>query len=246
MLDDLAAISERFIYQGPRRKYVGFPLGGIGTGSISLTGSGRLIDWSIRNRPDINQLNGYTHFAIKAEAGGAVLDARVLNGPYDGNPTGQSATRKFDGFGWGANRDQMVGLPHFDDAVFVGRFPTAEIAFADRTFPARVRLSAFSPFIPHNDRDSSMPAAFFTIEVENTTKAAVTYTIAGTLGNYGSNSGIHRFERQGSTGALHLAPADPALLPEQRGDLTIMTDAADIEHVDYHFRGQWFDSVARY
>jgi len=60
-------IDNRFVYTGERLKYVSFPLGGIGTGSVSLTGSGRLIDWSIRNRPAIHQFNGYSHFAIKAD-----------------------------------------------------------------------------------------------------------------------------------------------------------------------------------
>ena len=100
-----------------------FPLGGIGTGSVSLTGSGRLIDWSIRNRPAIHQHNGYSHFAIKAERDGKLIDARVLNGPYEGLPTGSPSRRKFDGFGFGANRDSMTGAPHFDDATFIGRFP---------------------------------------------------------------------------------------------------------------------------
>ena len=50
-------------------QHVAFPLGGIGSGSVSLTGSGRLIDWSIHNRPAIHQHNGYSHFAIKAERG---------------------------------------------------------------------------------------------------------------------------------------------------------------------------------
>ena len=109
-----------------------FPLGGIGTGSVSLTGSGRLIDWSIRNRPAIHQHNGYSHFAIKAERGGELLDARVLNGPYEGLATGSPSRRKFDGFGFGANRDSMAGVPHFDDAAFIGRFPMAEIEFHSR------------------------------------------------------------------------------------------------------------------
>src|SRR5215470_3718546 len=128
-------IDNQFIYTGERRRYVAFPLGGIGTGSVSLTGSGRLIDWSIRNRPDIHQLNGYSHFAIKAERDGKLLDARVLNGPYEGVPTGSPSTRKFDGFGFGANRDSMAGAPHFDDATFIGRFPVAEIEFQHESFP---------------------------------------------------------------------------------------------------------------
>src|SRR3984957_1860800 len=94
-------IDDHFIYTGERRQFVAFPLGGIGTGSVSLTGSGRLIDWSIRNRPAIHQFNGYSHFAIKAEQGGELLAARVLHGPYEGNPTGSPSVRKFDGFGFG-------------------------------------------------------------------------------------------------------------------------------------------------
>ena len=237
---------DRFVYRGERRRYVAFPLGGIGTGSVSLTGGGRFVDWSIRNRPDINQFNGYTHFAIKAERDGRLLDARVLNGPYDGNPTGSPATRKFDGYGFGANRDTLAGVPHFADAVFTGRFPAAEIAFEDERFPGTVTLSAFSPFIPHEDRDSSMPVAAVTIEVENTTDLPLDYTIAGTLGNLGCDSGVHRFVQRDGISALHLTSADEDRPPEQRGDLAILTDAEDVDHVNYHFRGQWFDSLSVY
>jgi non-lysosomal glucosylceramidase len=245
MLQKSTTIDNRFIYTGERRRYVSFPLGGIGSGSVSLTGSGRLIDWSIRNRPAIHQFNGYSHFAIKAEQDGRLLGARVLNGPYEGIPTGSPSARKFDGFGFGANRDSMAGVPHFDDVTFIGRFPVAELEFHHATFPGHVRMTAFSPFIPHNDRDSSMPVALFTFSVENTTDAPIDYTFASTLGNYGCDSGIHTFTRENGLSILHFTSADLGS-PEQRGDLAITTDENDVEHVDYHFRGQWFDSLARY
>src|SRR5271168_2582558 len=202
-----AKIDPRFVYRGARRQHVAFPLGGIGTGSVSVTGSGRLIDWSIRNRPAIHQHNGYSHFAIKAERDGKLLDARVLNGPYEGVPTGSPSPRKFDGYGFGANRDSMAGVPPFDDAVFFGRFPIAEIEFLRESFPGKVRMTAFSPFIPHNDRDSSMPAALFSFVVENDTDAAVDYTIACTLGNYGCDSGTHVFSSEAGLSALHFSSA---------------------------------------
>src|SRR6202050_5536394 len=239
------SIDDRFIYTGDRRRYVAFPLGGIGTGSVSLTGSGRLIDWSIRNRPAIDQFNGYSHFAIKAEQDGKLLGARVLNGPYEGTPTGSPSTRKFDGFGFGANRDSMAGVPHFDDVTFVGRFPVAELEFHQASFPGQVRMTAFSPFIPHSDRDSSMPVALFTFSVTNDTGAATDYTIPSTLGNYGCDSGIHTFTRKSGLSVLHFTSADSGN-PEQLGDLAILTDGNDVEHVDYHFRGQWFDSLGLY
>jgi non-lysosomal glucosylceramidase len=239
-------IDPRFVYRGERRQHLAFPLGGIGTGSVSLTGSGRLIDWSIRNRPAIHQHNGYSHFAIKAERDGALLDARVLNGPYEGLATGSPSRRKFDGFGFGANRDTMAGAPHFDDATFIGRFPIAEIALHRNAFPGKVHMTAFSPFIPHNDRDSSMPAALFSFVIENDTDAAIDYTIAATLGNYGCDSGVHDFSRSGGLSALHFRSADVDRPEWQRGDLAITTEGDGVEHVDYHVRGQWFDSLNRY
>jgi non-lysosomal glucosylceramidase len=244
-LQRATTIDRRFVYSGERRRYVSFPLGGIGTGSISLTGSGRLIDWSIRNRPAIHQFNGYSHFAIKAEQDGRLLGARALNGPYEGIPTGSPSARKFDGFGFGANRDSMVGVPHFDDVSFIGRFPVAELEFHQASFPGRVWMTVFSPFIPHNDRDSSMPVALFQFSVENNAEAPIDYTIACTLGNYGCDSGIHNFTRKDGLSILHFTSAETGT-PEQRGDLAITTDGPEVEHVDYHSRGQWFDSLARY
>jgi non-lysosomal glucosylceramidase len=246
MLQKAETINDRFIYTGARRKYVSFPLGGIGTGSVSLTGSGRLIDWSIRNRPAIDQFNGYSHFAIKAEREGNLLGARVLNGPYEGTPTGSPSVRKFDGFGFGANRDSMAGVPHFEEVTFIGRFPVAELEFHHESFPGQVRMMAFSPFIPHNDRDSSMPVALFALSVENDTDAQIDYTIALTLGNYGCDSGIHTFTGKDGLSILQFGSADTGSPEEQRGDLAIITDGEDVEHVDYHFRGQWFDSLGLY
>jgi uncharacterized protein (DUF608 family) len=244
--EDEARIDPRFVYRGAQRQHVAFPLGGIGTGSVSLTGSGRLVDWSIRNRPAIHQHNGYSHFAIKAERDGKLVDARVLNGPYEGLPTGSPSRRKFDGFGFGANRDSMAGVPHFDDATFIGRFPVAEIALHRDAFPGKVGMTAFSPFIPHNERDSSMPTALFAFELENDTDAAIDYTIACTLGNYDCSSGVHVFSRSGDLSVLHFTSADVDRPPAQRGDLAITTEGDGVEHVDYHVRGQWFDSLSRY
>ncbi|HVY52387.1 MAG TPA: GH116 family glycosyl-hydrolase, partial [Devosia sp.] len=244
MWDDLRAIDPQFAYLGERSRYVRFPLGGIGSGGLSLSGSGRLVDWSIRNRPALQGYNGYSHFAVKAEQEGRLLDARVLNGPYDDNPSGGPGLRPmFDGFGHGAMRQSLVGLPHFRDVAFYGRFPAADLTFRDGRFPGAVRLTALSPFIPHNDRDSSMPVAMFVFELANTTGRPIDYTLAGTLGNLGSNSGDHAFVRQDGVAALHLRTADPGKSEAEIGDLAIATDAPDVQHQDHHYRGQWFDDL---
>ena len=92
-----------FLYTGRKTNEISFPLGGIGTGCIGLAGNGRLIDWEIFNKPNKGGFNGFSHFAIKAEAGGRVIDARVLNGDLHPPYTGGGAA-EFSGFGFGPRR----------------------------------------------------------------------------------------------------------------------------------------------
>jgi uncharacterized protein (DUF608 family) len=150
----------------------------------------------------------------------------------------------FDGFGHGAMRQSLAGVPHFDAVDFYGRFPTADLVFKDARFPGGVRMAAFSPFIPHADRDSSMPVAMFAIEITNTTNADIDYTLAGTLGNYGNNSGTHTFTMKGGVSILAMTSGEAEPESEtHRGGVAIATDAAEVQHQDFHYRGQWFDDL---
>src|SRR5690606_8741806 len=54
------------------------------------------------------------------------------------------------------------------------------------------------------------------------------------------------FAREGGVATLHLTSNEADLPEHQRGDLTIATDAEDVDHTDHHFRGQWFDDLAVY
>ena len=173
----------RFKYEGSKLGQISFPLGGIGSGSIGLAGNGRLIDWEIYNRPNKGGLNGFSHFAIKAETRGDVLDARILQGdlqpPYIGELGPEPSAR----YGFGPQRETLAGMPHFGSTSFDGRYPFANLDFKGTSFPAKIRLEAFNPFIPLNDRDSSIPAAFFEFSITNPTEHTTTYTVAGVLGN---------------------------------------------------------------
>jgi len=40
-----------------------------------------------------------------------------------------------------------------------------------------------------------------------------------------------------------MTSADPDQAEADRGDLTIATDASDVQHQDHHYRGQWFDDL---
>src|SRR5688572_22772459 len=106
---------DHFVYRGAKTGQISFPLGGIGTGCIGLAGNGRLIDWEIYNRPNKGSVNGFSHFAIKVEARGGTLDARVLHGDLLTPYQGEIAARRFNSFGFGPRREYLTGLPHFSE-----------------------------------------------------------------------------------------------------------------------------------
>ncbi len=76
------------IYRGKNLREILFPLGGIGTGSISIAGNGALSDYEIFNRPAKGSGNGFTHIGVRAKVNGKT-DARVLQSDFMGSRMGQ-------------------------------------------------------------------------------------------------------------------------------------------------------------
>ena len=50
--EELFAVGPQKTYVGKYLNEIAFPLGGIGTGCVSLSGGGQLVDWEIFNRPN--------------------------------------------------------------------------------------------------------------------------------------------------------------------------------------------------
>ncbi|MGM9663483.1 MAG: GH116 family glycosyl-hydrolase, partial [Eubacteriales bacterium] len=169
-------------YIGDYTSEISFPLGGIGTGCVGLGGNGRLMDWEIFNRPSKGSINGYSHFAIKAVKDNKPITF-VLNGDLKKDFMGQYNQSKYTGYGRGPEPQRMCGFPHFRNVVFDGEFPIATLNFKDDKFPADVTMTAFNPFIPNDSKNSSIPAAFFEIEVTNTTEETLKYQIALSVAN---------------------------------------------------------------
>ncbi len=233
------------IYKGQCLKEISFPLGGIGTGCVGLGGDGRLIDWEIFNRPSKGSINGYSHFAIRAIKGDTVT-AKVLNTDVQKDFTGQYERKNGHlGFGFGPSGSKMGGFPHFKNAVFTGEFPMASIAFTDAAFPASVTMTAFNPFIPCDAKNSSVPAAFFAFEVENTTDETIKYQIAFSLANPFEASVNQASEKDGYK-VLTFRNAAADRIDPAYGDLTIATDGEGVQMQTYWYRGGWRDSIVSF
>ncbi len=226
------------IYEGIKTREISFPLGGIGAGCIGLAGNGRLIDWEIFNKPAKLSYNGFSHFAVRAERGGEVVDARILHGDLEAPYIGSGETM-YDGFGWGPSRRSLCGMPHFRNHVFKGEFPIAEIEFNDESFPGKVKLCAWSPFVPGNDVDSSWPGACFEYEILNDTGDELAYTLTGVLMN--SWKGSNQYQEKRLTVK---SEADPDAL--DYGEISLGTLEDEVSYQEYWYRGGWADNIEVY
>lgn len=106
---------------------VAFPLGGIGTGTISLTGRGELIDWEIQNRPNKGSFNTFSFFTLWAKEEGKAPVTKVLAERPMRSLAG-TGPGLFTGSGFGTNRLLGRGLPHMRRARFLGEYPFAAIS----------------------------------------------------------------------------------------------------------------------
>jgi uncharacterized protein (DUF608 family) len=239
----------KFIYKDEKANKISFPLGGIGSGSIGLAGNGRFVDVEIANRPNKGSHSGYTHFAVKVEDDEKVIDARVINSDREPDYIGNLERPTFQGFGFGPDRADMTGFPHFKKSEFTGEFPIAKIDFFEEKFPGKLSMTAFNPFIPTNDKDSSIPSGFFEFEITNTQDKELTYSIGLSCNNYYANkskaNSIHSLVEIGGRKLLHLS-SDGNKKSTEYGDLAITSDAQEVSYQCYWFRGNWFDNLATY
>src|SRR5262249_49010561 len=150
-------------FTGPSLAEVAFPLGGIGTGTVSLGGRGQLRDWEIFNRPGKGKVLPYSFFSIWARPRGGAAVARGLER--------QLLPSYVNGAGLPAAA--VSGLPRLREARFRGEYPLAWIDFDDAALPLAVRLEAYNPFIPGDARASGQPVAIFRWTLENRGPAPV-------------------------------------------------------------------------
>ena len=159
------------VLKGPDLKYVGMPVGGIGAGQLYLGGDGKLWCWDIFNR---HVSTGEEHYA------------KPVN---PSSPVAQGFSLKIG--------DTVVPLDRdgFSEVGFRGEYPIGVVEYADAKVPLAVKLEAYSPFIPLNTEDSSLPATILEFSVRNTTDKPVEAVLTGELEN-----GVcrHNRSRQGT------------------------------------------------
>lgn len=221
-------------YTGACLNRVAFPIGGIGAGMFCMEGTGAISHMSVRNR--IEFTNAPCAFAAVCVKGAGGNVARVLEGPipdwkYFGAP----------GTGNGATGTDM-GLPRFTGAVFTPRFPFAEIVLTDAAVPLGVTVTGWSPFIPGDADNSSLPVGAFEYRFRNDSGQPVEAVFSFNTKNF----------MAAEQGRNQVAPTDNGFVLRQAGTekephldgafaAFVLDDKAVVDHG--WFRGGWWDAL---
>lgn len=169
-------------YEGANLEKVKMPLGGIGTGTISLSGRGGLVDWEIFNEPAKGFVPSTSYlwppiyqpaFALRCETADGHRVARLLEGPvplseYEGD-VGSRAVNQ--------------GYPRFGKAVFKAAYPLAQVELSDGGMPVDVTLEAMNPLVPGDTLKSGLPVILLRWRLTNRSPSRVKASVVGTLVN---------------------------------------------------------------
>jgi non-lysosomal glucosylceramidase len=160
-------------YDQDRLARIALPLGGIGTGTISLGGRGDLRDWEIMDRPAKGFTPPYSFFALYAKAAGKDAVARVLEGPIEPPYDDERGFRL-----------TTYGLPRFRKCSFRAAYPFGQVLLSDPDIPIDARIEGFNPLIPGDADRSGIPAAILRFVLTNKTNRTVQATVCGTAQNF--------------------------------------------------------------
>jgi len=223
-------------YNGRYLNRIAFPIGGIGTGMFCIEGTGAFSHVSVRNNPDVfNEPLIFAGLCVKGQ-NGSENTARVIEGPipdwkYFGSPnTGNGAP------------GTSYGLPRFSECSFDARFPFGTVNLKDDDIPLEVSITAWSPFIPGDADNSSLPVGTVEYHFKNLTKSAQEAVFSFNTKNFmeiGRNKGkVLSIEngfvlwQEGSEGK-----------PWDEGAFAVFVDDSNVVVDHCWFKGGWWDAL---
>ncbi len=192
---------------------IGMPVGGLFAGTVYLGGDGRLWLWDILNRDQ----EGIAPRELKQPLPipGAVdpLHQRMTRAglnylepaePY--SPFEQGFELEID------DKVRSLNATGFSSVTFDGRYPIGRVDYTDPDCPVEVTLEAFSPFIPLEVNDSSLPATVLRFRLKNRSERALDVALRATLENPVGADSAKRGVRGLATSAVSRSPEYTAVV----------------------------------
>ncbi len=217
-------------YTGEDLETIGMPVGGIAAGQLYLRGDGTLALWQIFNK---HVFTGYGRDCYRTYRPESPVDS------------GFAVTRETDAGTVVEPLDRT-----FSTVRFLGEYPIGVVRYSSESSPVRAEMEAFSPFIPLNAEDSSLPATIFHITLENksdkTVKAGVQARLENAVLMHSAKSIVANrrtriMDENGRTFIVHTAEkAPPPKRAEQPREKIVLADFEGPDYGDWKVSGEAF------
>jgi uncharacterized protein (DUF608 family) len=220
-------------YSGKYLDRIAFPVGGIGAGMFCIEGTGTISHMSVRNRPEVfNEPCMFAAISVKGhENGTRILEGVVPDWKKFGLPNSANGAP-----------GTTYGFPRFQNTKFTARFPFAIIDLHDNNIPLDVQLTGWSPFIPTDADNSSLPVGAIEYSFRNSGSSKVEAVFSYNSRNFmGQNNGVNKIKTLAN--GFILSEEGVKDKPETKGEFAIFTNEPN-SVVDYcWFRGGWWDPL---
>ena len=218
-------------YSGKNLDYVAFPIGGLGAGMVCLDGTGSWSHVSVDNHPEVfNEPFAFAALSIPGLVNGAkVLQGQVPTWKVFGRPGTANGGGDFD-----------YGLPRFENCTFTPRFPFATIRLNDKDLPVHVEISGWSPFIPGDADNSSLPAGSTEYTFTNHSPSAVDAVFSWNSKNIVRVDGSNEILPIRNGFSMHQRGTKEK--PELESWFNVYTDQDAVVDCCW-FRGGWWDAL---
>jgi non-lysosomal glucosylceramidase len=212
---------------------IALPLGGIGTGTVSLGGRGNLQDWEIVNRPAKGFTPNNTFFAIRSTTESGQPVVRALEGTLP--------PELYEG--WSGSPAGNAGLPRFRNFSFESAYPFGTVLLDDPDLPVEVQIEAFNPLIPCEADLSGIPVAILRFVMTNKTAEILSASVCGSMQNFIGTDGTsgspktnkNSFRKEGRIQGIFLQSDGVGRDAEQWGTLALTTTSSE----GVTFRTKW-------
>ena len=227
-------------YENENTAYINFPLGGIGAGNYCISGTGMLNSFSLRNSPNIFfSPNIFSAVKIKSDKN---YTAKILEGQIPKHEIFKASS--VGGFGSSSNGHQgkNYGLPRFKSNDFISRFPFAEVKLSDAGLPFNASINAWSPFIPGDSYNSSLPTATVEYTFENTSAESIEAVYYFCSFNFMKTTDKAPSYVKTENDGFILGQKELENEPWHKGEFYAFTDEKACVNAKF-FRGGWWDTL---
>lgn len=183
-------------YEREFRVRSGIALGGLGTGWVELRKDGQFYNWNLMNNyplgtgepirtralPRTYSDQSYLFFLVRYQVEGESPRIKLLQLNSSLNEGGLESIDYY--YPW------MSGVDRID---YTASFPFTRLLFTDDDMPLEIEMQAFSPFIPGDAKNSSIPGAFFDFKVKATGEKPVKVFLVASLRNLAAYDRIDKY-----------------------------------------------------